>query len=50
MHLNHPKLVAARRAAVAHHGNVRMPSPAAAMVRNSAYFITGAAASGVRFA
>lgn len=50
MHLNHPKLVAARRAAVAHLGNVRIPSPAAAMLKNNAYHITGPAARGVNFA
>jgi hypothetical protein len=50
VHLNHPKLVSARKAAVAHLGNVRIPSPASAMVKNCAYHITGAAASGVRFA
>lgn len=49
MHLNHPKLVAARIAAVAHLEHVRLPSPAAAMVKNNAYHITGAAASGVSF-
>jgi hypothetical protein len=49
VHLNHPKLVAARIAAVAHLANVRMPSPAAAMVKNSAYHIGGSAALGVNF-
>jgi hypothetical protein len=46
MHINHPKLIALRNAAVAHLSNVRIPSPAAAMVKNNAYYLTGAAAVG----
>ena len=47
MDINHPALVAQRISAVAHLANVRLPSPAASMVKNNAYHLTGAAAVGV---
>ena len=50
MHINHPTLVAQRIAAVAHLQGVKIRSPAAAMVANAAYYLTGFASRGVSVA